>query len=64
VRTVLEDESYRSAALKLQASIQQTDGLELAADLVEEAFKIGREMLPQTKASLVAGFPSLDQALK
>ena len=42
LRAVLEDESYRRAALKLQASILQIDGLEQAADIVEDAFKIRR----------------------
>jgi UDP:flavonoid glycosyltransferase YjiC (YdhE family) len=47
VRAVLEDDSYRIAARKLQASIQQTDGLGLAADVVEEALKIKRDALVQ-----------------
>jgi zeaxanthin glucosyltransferase len=46
LRAVLEDESYRSAARKLQASIQQIDGLEQAADIVEDALKIGRPARP------------------
>lgn len=41
VRTVFEDDSYRSAARNLQASIQQADGLNRAAGVVEDALKIG-----------------------
>ncbi len=41
VHAVFEDDSYRSAARKLQASIQQIDGLGLAADIVEDVLKIG-----------------------
>jgi MGT family glycosyltransferase len=44
---VLEDASYRTAARKLQASIQQTDGLALAADIVEDALKIRQAPLVQ-----------------
>jgi zeaxanthin glucosyltransferase len=40
VRAVLEDESYQSAARKVQAAMAQIDGLERAADVVEEALKI------------------------
>jgi UDP:flavonoid glycosyltransferase YjiC (YdhE family) len=46
LRAVLEDESYRSAARKLQATIQQIDGLEQAADIVEDELKIGRPARP------------------
>jgi zeaxanthin glucosyltransferase len=46
LRAVLEDESYRSEARKLQASIQRIDGLEQAADIVEHALKIGRPARP------------------
>jgi zeaxanthin glucosyltransferase len=44
---VLEDESYRTAARKLQASILQSDGLGVAADIVEDALKIRRAPLVQ-----------------
>jgi len=47
VRAVLEDESYRNAARRLQVSIQQTDGLGLAADVLEEALKIKRDVPAQ-----------------
>jgi MGT family glycosyltransferase len=43
VRTVLEDESYRRAARNVQASILQFDGLDRAADIIEDVLKIGRE---------------------
>jgi zeaxanthin glucosyltransferase len=40
VRAVLEDESYRRAARKLQAAMSKIDGLELAADIIEDVLKI------------------------
>jgi zeaxanthin glucosyltransferase len=42
VRTVLEDETYRRAARSVQAGVQAVDGLEKAADIIEQAFRIGR----------------------
>jgi MGT family glycosyltransferase len=48
VRTVLEDESYRIAARKLQTAILQIDGLELAADIVEDVLKIGTRVRTYT----------------
>jgi MGT family glycosyltransferase len=47
VLAVLQEESYRTAARKLQTSIQQIDGLDLAADAVEDALKIRRDTLIQ-----------------
>ena len=47
VQAVLEDESYRTAARKLQTSIQQTDGLGLAAAVIEDALKIRRDVPAQ-----------------
>lgn len=38
VDTVLSDPMYRRNALRMQNAIQQTNGLQLAADLVEQAF--------------------------
>jgi len=40
VRAVLEDASYRDAARRMQAAIRQVDGLERAADIVEQALGI------------------------
>lgn len=40
VRTVLENDSYRRAARKLQAAMSEIDGLEQAADIVEDVLKI------------------------
>ncbi len=40
VRAVLEDESYRGAARKVQSAMSQIDGLERAADLIEDVLKI------------------------
>ena len=36
LRAVLEEEQYGRAAKQLQAAIRQTDGLELAADIIEQ----------------------------
>jgi zeaxanthin glucosyltransferase len=41
VRAVLEDTKYRIAARTMQAAIRQVDGLERAADIVEQALEIG-----------------------
>jgi len=41
VRAVLENESYRSAARRLQSAMAQIDGPERAADIVEDVLKIG-----------------------
>ena len=41
VQAVLEDESYRRAARKIQAAMSEIDGLERAADIVEDVLKIG-----------------------
>jgi MGT family glycosyltransferase len=51
VRAVLEDESYRCAARKVQAAILQIDSLERAADIVEDALKIGTGVRFQPIAS-------------
>jgi UDP:flavonoid glycosyltransferase YjiC (YdhE family) len=40
VRAVLDNDSYRAAARKMQSAIAQIDGLEQAADIVEDALKI------------------------
>ncbi len=48
VRIVLEDASYRTAARKLQAAILQIDGLEMAADIIEDVLKIGTEVRAYT----------------
>ena len=42
VQAVLKDEQYRCAAHKVQASMLHTDGLQRAADIVEEALRVGR----------------------
>jgi MGT family glycosyltransferase len=51
VRSVLEDESYRSAARKIQAAMSGIDGPGLAADIVENVLKIGSGARAQTAAS-------------
>jgi UDP:flavonoid glycosyltransferase YjiC (YdhE family) len=40
VRAVLEDGKFRRAAGVVQAAIRAVDGLEQAADLIEDALKI------------------------
>ncbi len=40
VRAVLENESYRLAARKIQAAIAEIDGLDRAADIIEDVLKI------------------------
>jgi UDP:flavonoid glycosyltransferase YjiC (YdhE family) len=40
VQSVLEDGKYRAAARNIQAAMQQVDGLERAADIIEDALKI------------------------
>ena len=40
VRAVLEDDSYRTAARKLQAAMQQVDGLEQAVDIIENVLEL------------------------
>lgn len=40
IRSVLEDSRYRSAARNLQIAMQQIDGLETAADIIEDTLKI------------------------
>ena len=54
VRVVMEEKSYREVAQKVQAHIQQVDGLERAADIVEMALNLGRETGAQPAADLVA----------
>jgi MGT family glycosyltransferase len=40
IKSVLEENSYRDAARNLQSAIHQTDGLETAANIIEEKLKI------------------------
>ncbi len=42
VRAVLENDSYRLAARKIQAAIAETNGLDRAADIIEDVLKIGK----------------------
>jgi MGT family glycosyltransferase len=51
VQAVLEDESYRRAARKIQAAMSEIDGLELAADIVEDVLKIGPGARAQARTS-------------
>jgi MGT family glycosyltransferase len=46
VRSVLGDPTHRERAGRLQASMKAADGLNRAADLIEEAFGTGRRALP------------------
>jgi MGT family glycosyltransferase len=48
VRAVLDDPAYGERAGRLRASIEAADGLNRAADVIEEAFGTGREaVLPE-----------------
>ena len=40
IRSVLTDPQYSAAARRLQAAMQQIDGLETAANIIEEALTI------------------------
>jgi MGT family glycosyltransferase len=51
VRVVLSDLAYRERAGRLQSSIEAADGLNRAADLIEEAFGTGRTALPDLEAA-------------
>ena len=42
VRAVLENDSYRLAARKIQSAIAEVDGLNCAADIIEDVLKIGK----------------------
>jgi UDP:flavonoid glycosyltransferase YjiC (YdhE family) len=57
VRTVLDDPAYRERAGQLRASIEAADGLNRAADLIEEAFDTGRGYVPSSRASRGASTP-------
>jgi UDP:flavonoid glycosyltransferase YjiC (YdhE family) len=46
VRIVLSNPGYRQRAGRIQASIEAADGLNRAADLIEEAFGTGRRAVP------------------
>jgi UDP:flavonoid glycosyltransferase YjiC (YdhE family) len=43
VQAVLENPAYRDSARKLQVAFQQVDGLNRAADIIEQAFGIGAQ---------------------
>ncbi len=47
VRAILENDSYRLAARQIQAEMAQIDGLEEAADIIEDVLKIGTGSAPQ-----------------
>jgi MGT family glycosyltransferase len=46
VRLVLGDPAYRERARRLRSSIEAADGLNRAADVIEEAFGMGRRAVP------------------
>ena len=46
VRSVLDDPAYRARAARLRSSIEAADGLNRAADLIEEAFGSGCGAVP------------------
>ena len=43
-RSVLTDPQYQAAARRLQAAMQQVNGLETAADIIEDALKIRQQL--------------------
>ena len=43
VRAVLENDSYRLAACRIQSAIAEVDGLNCAADIIEDVLKIGKQ---------------------
>ncbi len=45
VRAVLEEEQYRAAARRLQAAMAEVDGPERAADMIEKALGMERQLL-------------------
>jgi UDP:flavonoid glycosyltransferase YjiC (YdhE family) len=51
VRSVLGDPAYRVRAGRLRASIEDADGLNRAAELIEAAFDTGRSALPADKSA-------------
>jgi MGT family glycosyltransferase len=53
VRAVLEDASYRCAAQRLQASILRIDGLNQAADIIEDVLRIRQEEPEPLEPTLV-----------
>lgn len=53
VNAVLKNEKYRGAARNIQASMLLTDGLQRAADIVEEALRLGRWDSPSEGHELI-----------
>jgi MGT family glycosyltransferase len=51
VRAVLENDSYRLAARKIQSAIAEVDGLDRAADIIEDVLKIGSGARAQARTS-------------
>jgi MGT family glycosyltransferase len=51
VRSILENDSYRLAARKIQSAIAEVDGLNRAADIIEDVLKIGSGARAQAKTS-------------
>jgi zeaxanthin glucosyltransferase len=45
LKEVLEDETFRAAARKVQFTVGQMDGLEVAANIIEESLRIGASEL-------------------
>jgi zeaxanthin glucosyltransferase len=54
IRTVLENPSYRDRARHFQEVIAQTQGLDVAADIIEHAFGIAPDSVPNTSANCPA----------
>ncbi len=56
VRIVLSNPAYREQASRLQSSIEAADGLNRAADLIEEAFATGGNAVPSGVARHARAF--------
>jgi len=54
VQAILENESYRRAARSVQASMAQVNGLQRAADIIEDALRIERKTAPSESHSSAA----------
>jgi UDP:flavonoid glycosyltransferase YjiC (YdhE family) len=54
VRTVLEDGKYRAAAQWLKNAFRNVDGLNRAADVIEQTFRIGADRTDAWKKSVAA----------
>ena len=64
VRTVLGDPAYRERAGRFQSSIEAVDGLNQAADLIEEAFGMHRVLPTEQRVRHIDGDFNRDEAYR